>query len=344
MAKKLKKIPIKDLNYDEWVELRMKFVKQGMVGGSDASTILGLNPWTSKINRWNQSLGLSNIHTIDNEVMFHGRLLEQYVADLWQYWTGDPIQMINNYKAGQKQRVARRRNFIFINEEYPWMFANLDREIMSHDTQVGRGILEIKTISSFNSDKWEGGIPPYYIAQVQLYMLVMDVEYCDMALLKDGRHMDVFTIERNRNIQETIIDESYKFWKSIQEARKVMDNFPDNLDQNTLYEKVSYLEPEVDDEYKVDLDKFLSDKHITQKNRIKIDGNEELEDLSAIYTEARDREKESRLLKQKVALQIKSILIKRGAEEVDFGEQGKIVWGKTFNVKYNPIKKPAVNF
>ena len=104
---KLKKIPTRNLTYDEWVELRMGLVRDGMVGGSDASTILGLNPWTSKVNRWNQSLGTSNIHTIDNEVMFHGRLLEDYVADLWQYWSGEPIDMINNYKQKIKLRTYR---------------------------------------------------------------------------------------------------------------------------------------------------------------------------------------------------------------------------------------------
>lgn len=340
---KLKKIPTKNLPYDEWVELRMGLVKDGMVGGSDASTILGLNPWTSKVNRWNQSLGTSNVHTIDNEVMFHGRLLEDYVADLWQYWTGDPIDMINNYKEGNKLRTCRRRNFIFINSDYPWLFANLDREILRHDEREGKGILEIKTISSFNSDKWQGGIPPYYIAQVQLYMLVMDVEYCDMALLKDGRHMDVFTIDRNRNFQETILEETYKFYQSVQDAREIITLNP-NKNSNELYDKISHLEPNIDDSYKPDLDNFLSEKHKLRADRTKIDATDELHQLSAIYCAERDKEKESRLLKQQLAQQIKSIMLKRGAQEVSFGEQGKILWQKTFNVKYNPVIKDKVNF
>lgn len=96
---KIQRIPTAKLTYEEWVELRKSLVYKGMVGGSDASTLLGLNPWTSKITRWNQSVGTANIKNIDNEVMFHGRLLEDYVADLWQYWTGDPVEMINNYQA-----------------------------------------------------------------------------------------------------------------------------------------------------------------------------------------------------------------------------------------------------
>ena len=40
--------------------------------------------------------------------------------------------------------------------------------------------------------------------------------------------------------------------------------------------------------------------------------------------------------------EIKQIMLHRGAQEVDFGEDGKIVWGKTFNVRYN--QKDKVNF
>ena len=37
--------------------------------------------------------------------------------------------------------------------------------------------------------------------------------------------------------------------------------------------------------------------------------------------------------------QLKQILLHRGAQEVDFGDSGRIVWGKTFNVRYKDVKK-----
>mgnify|MGYP003133590854 CR=1 FL=1 len=340
----MKKIPTKGLTYEEWVDLRLKLVYEGKIGGSDASTILGLNPWTSKITRWNQSLGLSNIKNIDNEVMFHGRLLEDYVAKLWKYWTGDPIAMINNFQQNTPLRNCIRRNFIFINEKYPWIFANIDRQITEHDTREGLGILEVKTISSFNSDKWDGGIPPYYIVQCQLYMLVLEYSYCDIAFLVDGRHMNVFTVEANEDIQNTILQESKDFYDSIQEAKKILNTLPGNIDEEEKYNHVSHLEPSLEDEYKVDLDSFLSEKHKAMKSRVKIEGNEELENLTKIYCEHRDGEKKLKLAKQKTAQDIKSLMIKRGAEEIDFGSKGKIVWGKTFNVRYQDVVVENLNF
>ncbi len=335
---KIKRIPTANLPYDEWVALRKTLVYKGMVGGSDASTLLGLNPWTSKITRWNQSVGTANIKNIDNEVMFHGRLLEDYVADLWQYWTGDPIEMIDNYQSKTKLRKSIRRNSIFINEKYPFLFANIDRQITSHDEMSGRGVLEIKTISGYNADKWEGGIPPYYIAQIQLYMLVLEYDYGQFAFLKDGRHMDVFTVEANKNIQETILTEGEKFYNSVQEARGLIDTDFRVLNDNEAYRLVSHLEPNVEEEYKVDLDQFLSFKHKAMLDRVKIDSDEELTELTQQYIKFRDEEKVAKSGKQLAMQQIKQILLHRGAQEVDFGDSGKIVWGKTFNVRYKDTK------
>lgn len=335
---KIKRIPTANLPYDEWVALRKTLVYKGMVGGSDASTLLGLNPWTSKITRWNQSVGTANIKNIDNEVMFHGRLLEDYVADLWQYWTGDPIEMIDNYQSKTKLRKSIRRNSIFINEKYPFLFANIDRQITSHDEMDGRGVLEIKTISGYNADKWEGGIPPYYIAQIQLYMLVLGYDYGQFAFLKDGRHMDVFTVKANQNIQETILIEGEKFYNSVQEARGLIDTDFRVLNDNEAYRLVSHLEPNVEDEYKVDLDQFLSYKHKAMLDRVKIDSDEKITELTQQYIKFRDEEKVAKSGKQLAMQQIKQILLHRGAQEVDFGDSGKIVWGKTFNVRYKEPK------
>ena len=339
---KIQRIPTAKLTYEEWVELRKSLVYKGMVGGSDASTLLGLNPWTSKITRWNQSVGTANIKNIDNEIMFHGRLLEDYVADLWQYWTGDPIEMINNYQSKTKLRKSIRRNSIFINQKYPFLFANIDRQITSHDEQHGKCVLEIKTISGYNADKWSGGIPPYYIAQIQLYMLVLGYDYGQFAFLKDGRHMDVFTVEANPNIQETILEEAERFYLSVQEARNIIDIKGETINMNERYRLVSHLEPDVEDEYKVDLDQFLSEKHKAMVDRVRIDSDDELLGLTREYVDNRDKEKVAKSSKQLAMQQIKQILIHRGAQEVDFGESCKIVWGKTFNVRFKETEK--VNF
>jgi len=74
-------------------------------------------------------------------------------------------------------------------------------------------------------------------------------------------------------------------------------------------------------------------------DRVKIDSNDEITELTKQYINFREDEKVAKAGKQLAMQQIKQILLHRGAQEVDFGDSGKIVWGKTFNVRYKDVKK-----
>ena len=93
------------------------------------------------------------------------------------------------------------------------------------------------------------------------------------------------------NIQETILIEGEKFYNSVQEARGLIDTDFRVLNDNEAYRLVSHLEPNVEDEYKVDLDQFLSFKHKAMLDRVKIDSDEELTELTQQYIKFRDEEK-----------------------------------------------------
>ena len=153
--------------------------------------------------------------------------------------------------------------------------------------------------------------------------------------------MDVFTIEANKDIQATIIEEAYSFYKSVQIAREILASGRP-MNQTEAYRMVSHLEPDVENEYKVDLDQFLSEKHKKMVERVSIDSDDDIQELTQQYIQAREEEKIAKESKQLFMQQIKQIMLHRGAQEIDFGEDGKIVWGKTFNVRYN--QKDKVNF
>ena len=94
-----------------------------------------------------------------------------------------------------------------------------------------------------------------------------------------------------------------------EEQKELKDAENEVIDEEEKYNHVSHLEPSLEDEYKVDLDSFLSEKHKAMKSRVKIEGNEELENLTKIYCEHRDGEKKLKLAKQKTAQDIKSLMI-----------------------------------
>lgn len=105
-----------------------------------------------------------------------------------------------------------------------------------------------------------------------------------------------------------------------------------------------HLEPAIDENYKIDLDNFLSEKHKNMVNRNKMEGNIDHEELVKSYCEARDKEKNQKNKKQKIAQELKSIMVKNSAEEIDFGSKGKVVWGRTFNVRYIDKDEKELNF
>ena len=182
----IRKIPYK--NREEWLELRRQ-----AIGGSDAAAILGLNRWSSPLAVYADKLGLVPERE-DNEAMRQGRDLEAYVAERFTEATGLRV---------------RRENHLLVNDELPFMHANIDRRI------TGKNIgLECKTTSVYNTADFESGdVPPEYYVQCQHYMAVTGWEtwYLAVAVLNKGFH--VFKIDRNEEDIKILIDQERRFWE-----------------------------------------------------------------------------------------------------------------------------------
>ena len=140
-------IPTGTLQREEWLRLR----KSG-IGGSDAGTICGLNPYSSPMKVYQDKVS-ETISDEDNESMRQGRDLEEYVARRFMEATGLKV---------------RRSNMMYRSEEHPFMLADVDRLVVGQDAG-----LECKTASAFNADKWKDGqIPAHYLVQCYHYMAV----------------------------------------------------------------------------------------------------------------------------------------------------------------------------
>ena len=116
------------LSRSDWLKWRRKGI-----GGSDAGAILGMNSWSTPYRIWAEKLGMLPEQE-DNEAMRQGRDLEEYVAQRFAEKTGKKI---------------RRRNAMFMHDDYPWMLANIDRDIVGENAG-----LECKTSSSLNIKKY----------------------------------------------------------------------------------------------------------------------------------------------------------------------------------------------
>lgn len=271
----------------EWLAYRDKGI-----GGSEGGAIMNLNPYQSAMRIYAEKTGLVKSMNLDNRAMFHGRNLEPYIVDkVWQYLDGYDEGFIKNAFDGKVIRTCREIKGYAINPKYPFIFSSVDRLIDAGQpsyfsllkdagmlsaqviqnskiqlTLEKDGILEVKTIRSQFAKLWEDGVPKYQIIQCMIYMIVYELDYCEIITFIDGREEKVYIVEIDDELRELIIRRLKHFWekrvlpgkeavkkrnraivtndeKLLKEAQIEIDYYmppPDNSDDCKLFMKEQY--------------------------------------------------------------------------------------------------------
>lgn len=187
---KLTEISTVGMSHEDWLMHR-----KNAVGGSDASTVVGLNPYSSVYELWADKLGRIPPKE-ENEAMRLGHDLEEYVARRFTEKTGKRV---------------RRKNSIIYNEQYPFAHANVDRLIVGENAG-----LECKTTSVLNLSKFrDGEYPATYYVQCQHYMMVTGKPKWYLAVLVLGREFLWFEIKRNEEDIAALADAEKDFWEYV---------------------------------------------------------------------------------------------------------------------------------
>ena len=185
MAKKL--VNTKKISHEEWLATRKR-----SIGGSDASAIIGMNPYKSTYSLYLDKTGVSK-DAESNEAMRLGNDLEAYVAERYTEETGKKV---------------RNDNYMYQDDDYDFITANIDRVIVGENAG-----LECKTMSSFNGYDLENGeIPSQYYVQCQHYMMVMGYEYMDIAILVFQRGIYIHTVPRSDEFIKALREAEIEFW------------------------------------------------------------------------------------------------------------------------------------
>lgn len=217
-----------------------KFRESG-IGSSESSAVLELNKYTPKAKLFYEKIGDIKPWMGDNEAMFHGRNFEGYVLSMWEYYdfeTFDYAQMENispekragyleRYKAGNKFRTMTPNKAYAVNDKYPWLFDSVDAMAAPGQIRFDTGetydkpfCLEAKTITSQAAAEWELGIPVGYLIQATHHMIVHEVDYAEIVVLKDGRYLTVLPVPFREQLANSIIVETRRFWDNIVQARE----------------------------------------------------------------------------------------------------------------------------
>jgi len=320
------RIPTAKLSESQWQDLRQSLVHKGMVGGSDAGTLLGLNKYKSAISLYYQALDIAHLPSKMNSIMLHGKQLEDYVAGCWQYYDGTEEGWVANTLADNKIKNYKKDKAIIINPKYPNLFANIDGIITKHPQYSTKGILEVKTMSGYSADTYEGGIPPSYLIQLQHYLLVTGYKWGEIVYLKDGRDLGCVTFDADKQIQDSIISASDEFNRRVMLAKAAIG---EEQDPNIKMQIASEFEPDADNS--MAFNDFISEKHKARENEVTIDGTDEHEEWARAYKDLNFQIKTIESEKQLYQNKLKQVMEANGATIMNL-PNGRINWRKQFNI------------
>lgn len=157
-----------EVGSEEWLDFR-----SDKVGGSEISTILGINPYKDRVELWAEKTGRIEPEDVDNQYTRSGHKMEPVAIDLFRNETG--------------METAHFEGVTFQNEGLEWMTASVDG--LAYDGDVNKNqsieglvidsesIVEAKSCLSPHINKiWpdRGELPAHYRAQVLWYCGVLD--------------------------------------------------------------------------------------------------------------------------------------------------------------------------
>ena len=200
---------------EQWLMERRKGIC-----GSDASVILGINPYRSILHLWKDKTGEIPVEENGNQYTYFGNILEPVVKREFTKRTGLKV---------------RAKNAILQNEEYPFMLADLDGIVKDENGDFA--VFEAKTASAYKEDIWKNGVPEEYIAQVQHYLCVTGFKKAYICALVGGNSFYCHEIYRDEEYIKDLVAKEKIFWECVQrQLPPVLDGSKATVDYiNQIY-------------------------------------------------------------------------------------------------------------
>ena len=197
----VEKIILKDRA--DWLEHR-----SGRIGGSDASCIVGMNPYKSNVELWEEKTGKKQADDIsDKPYVRYGTEAEEHLRALFAL-------DFPQYK------VSYDENNMWVNDKYPFAHASLDAWLEDEDGR--KGILEIKTtniLQSMQKEKWNHRIPDNYYLQVLHYLMVTEFDFVVLkAQLKSEFAGDIVLSTKHYFIERSDVEEDIEILEKAEKS------------------------------------------------------------------------------------------------------------------------------
>lgn len=256
-------------NREKWLRERKAYL-----GGSEIAIICGI----SSFNRTALDVYLDktsdDISEETNAAMRWGTLLEDAIAKAYAEDTGQTIEIETN---------------TIYHPEYKFLGANIDRWVDNKSY-----ILECKTAGFIKAKEWgdlgTDQVPENYLIQCAFYASICNVPKVDIAVLIGGQDFRIYTYERNKELEEKLINIACNFWYNHIEkrippkcinTRDTFNLFPQSnyheiLAENNIIEKLEELKAAKEEEVRIadtieklktDIQEFMRDYDVLIDNQ-----------------------------------------------------------------------------
>lgn len=209
-------IATKNLTVEEWLTER----RRGICG-SDASIILGVNPYTSILGLWEDKTNRVPVEEKENDYTYFGHVMEPVIKREFMKRTGLKVRV---------------KNYILQSEEYPWMLADVDGIVKEADGTFA--LFEAKTASEYKKDIWKEKIPDEYYAQVQHYLCVTGFGKAYVCAMVGGNAYFCHEVERNEEYIQMLVKREKEFWRCVVTDTEPL---PDGSNATSKYLNQKYL-------------------------------------------------------------------------------------------------------
>lgn len=189
-----------------------QFQRRLGIGGTDVAPILGISPYRTPHDVWQEKTGrITPPDLSKNDHVHFGSELEETVAREYTRRTGFKVQ---------------KRNKPIIHKTMPWLRANIDRHIVG----AKKG-LECKTADKWASrESWGEGniyveedgsvkcyeecdeVPDQYMLQELHYMVVCNKKAWDLAVLIGGNDFRIYTMRWDQPLVDVVTRKLQNFW------------------------------------------------------------------------------------------------------------------------------------
>lgn len=170
-------------------------LRRSGLGGTDASAVLGLNPWRTPLQVWSEKRGEAP-PVEQTPAMRWGLVLEPVIAEEYTLETG---------------RRLWTPEQVYHHPEHDFLVGTPDRLVIGD-----RRGLEVKTANGFMASEWGPAgtdqVPAHYLIQCLHYMAVTGYRVWDLAVLIGGSDFRVYTIHWDEAAGQQLVTRLAAWW------------------------------------------------------------------------------------------------------------------------------------